>query len=162
MSYKDWFDRHGKKHVQIVAKLSHLSDQEIVEYFCYDNMRINEPDFCPLYAEGKKCHDMEHLNCYLCACPYFRFDDDGLGVVDGKSLKSICSIDAKDGAQSHTPDTIHQSCTHCTIPHHKSFIMKHFSRDWFEIMKNVTNNQKALQSKTNLRSVKRTTTACRS
>jgi len=95
MSYKKWFFNHASKHKKIVDSLKHLSDDEVIEYFDYDNMKKNHPDFCPLYAKDKKCHDMKHLNCYLCACPYFRFDDDGLYKEDDKVRYSICSIDAK-------------------------------------------------------------------
>ena len=77
MSYKSWFLEHGNKHKAIMAKLTHLSDEEVIAYFRFENMVEKEPDFCPLYADNKKCHDMQALNCYLCACPNFRFDDKG-------------------------------------------------------------------------------------
>ncbi len=138
MNYKDWFEAHGRKHAAIMQKLTHLSDDEVIAYFRFENMRINEPDFCPLYAENKKCHDMEDLNCYLCACPNFRFDDAGFKVLEGRSLKSYCAIDSKDGDVFKGNDAIHQNCSGCTIPHHEAYIKKHFKRDWFEIMKEVT------------------------
>jgi hypothetical protein len=61
MSYKDWFLKHGKKHQAIMSKLAHLSDDEVLRYFRFDNMVKNEPDFCPLYKENKQCHEMEDL-----------------------------------------------------------------------------------------------------
>ena len=65
----------------IVAKVGlgeeNKNNEAIIEYFKYDNMKKNEPDFCPLYNLNKKCHEMEDLNCYLCACSYFRFNDKG-------------------------------------------------------------------------------------
>jgi len=137
MSYQKWFEAHGRKHAAVMAKLTHLSDDEVIAYFRYENMVQNEPNFCPLYAEGKKCHDIEELNCYLCACPNFRFDDAGFEVNEGRSLKSYCAIDSKEGAQFVGEDAIHQNCSGCTVPHHESYIKKHFSRDWFEIMHNV-------------------------
>ena len=84
MSYKSWFQSHGKKHKEIVDRLSHLSDNELIEYFRYENMVKNEPDFCPLYEDNKRCHNMENLNCYLCACPNFRFDDNGFREEEGR------------------------------------------------------------------------------
>jgi Zn-finger protein len=137
LGYLDWFVAHSKKHKKIVDKLSHLSDDEIIEYFRFENMVQNEPEFCPLYAQNRKCHEVENLNCYLCACPYFRFDDDGLDIKDGKVIKSICSIDAKDKAWSIHQDVVHLDCSNCLLPHKKGFIKKHFSRDWLEIMKDV-------------------------
>ncbi len=137
MGYREWFEQHGKKHAAIMAKLTHLNDEEVIAYFSYDNMKEKEPDFCPLYKKERKCHDMEDLNCYLCACPHFRFDDEGFEIREGKPLKSYCSIDAKEGKFSEGKDAIHQNCSSCHIPHKKSYIKKHFDRDWFHIMKDI-------------------------
>ena len=52
MSYQSWFISHGKKHKAIVEKLSNLNDNELIEYFRYENMVKNEPDFCPLYEDN--------------------------------------------------------------------------------------------------------------
>lgn len=141
MTYKNWFQVHGEKHKAIMDKLTHLSDDEIIAYFRFENMVICEPDFCLLYKDNKKCHDIEELNCYLCACPYFRFDDEGLEQRKKKTLYSTCSIESKDGSQFITEESIHQDCTGCVVPHHESYIQKNFqknfSRDWFTIMKDV-------------------------
>ena len=137
MSYKKWFLQHASKHKAIVDTLSHLSDDEVIEYFEYEHMRQKHPDFCPLYAKDKKCHDMDKLNCYLCACPYFRFDDDGLYQENGKIRYSVCFIEAKGREDFIKGDAIHQGCTRCTLPHQKSFVKKHFNRDWLEVMKSV-------------------------
>jgi hypothetical protein len=134
MSYIKWFEKHAKKHKDIVDAISNLSDEEIVEYFDYENMKLKHNDFCPLYAKNKKCHDVENLNCYLCACPYFRFDDDGLWQEDGKTRYSICSIDAKGKEDFVKAMSIHQGCTNCVLPHQKSFVYKVFNRDWMKIM----------------------------
>ena len=137
MGYLEWFKAHGKKHKKIVDKLLHLSDDEIIEYFRFENMAKVELDFCPLYAENRKCHEMELLNCYLCACPYFRFDDNGLEFRDGLTIKSKCSINAKDSSTIEHDGVVHLNCSSCTLPHKESFIKKHFSRDWFEVMSKV-------------------------
>ncbi|MCK4442191.1 MAG: hypothetical protein KAU90_09285 [Sulfurovaceae bacterium] len=137
MSYSSWFQSHGEKHKKIIKKLSHLNDQELIEYFRFENMIQNEPNFCPLYIKNKKCHDIEKLNCYLCACPNFRFNDNGFAEIENRTLFSKCNINSKDGDQFKTDNAIHQNCTGCTVPHYESYIQKNFSRDWFEIMKNV-------------------------
>ena len=56
MSYKKWFDAHGKKHAKIMERLTHLSTDEVIKYFVFENMVKNEVDFCPLYKDNKKCH----------------------------------------------------------------------------------------------------------
>lgn len=137
MTYKEWFLNHGNKHKKIIEKLKHLSNDEIIDYFRFENMQKNEPDFCLLYKENKKCHDIEDLNCYLCACPYFRFDDNGLEKIENKTLFSKCSINSKKGSTFEGDDYIHHDCTSCVIPHKKNYIKKEFSKDWFFIMKDV-------------------------
>lgn len=125
MSYLSWHEEHAQKHKKLVDKLSHLSDEKLIAYFDFDNMVQKEPDFCVLYAKNQKCHDMETLNCYLCACPNFR--------VGEKS--STCDIKSKDGGSITSKDGfIHQDCSGCTVPHKVSYVKKHFTRDWKEVM----------------------------
>ncbi len=144
MSYLSWFEEQAAKHKKVMTKLlaKNLNKDEIIAYFDFDNMVIHEPEFCPLYKElnakgkvGKKCHDMESLNCYLCACPNFRFDDNGYEQRDGKTVYSFCDIDSKDGKQGVYGDAIHQDCSGCSVPHHVSYIKKHYDTDWKKIMK---------------------------
>ena len=137
MSYCSWFEAHGQKHKQIMKRLVSLSDEDVIKYFRFENMVKKEPDFCLLYKENKKCHEMEIFNCYLCACPNFRFNDEGFSKEGSQVLYSTCSIDSKDGAQFVSEDAVHQDCSGCTVPHHEAYIKKHFSRDWFDIMRNV-------------------------
>lgn len=142
MSYKSWFEEHAKKHKLIVEKLvaKEYTKERIIEYFDFENMLVNEPGFCPLYKDGKKCHDMKELNCYLCACPNFRFSDDGFErrVVEGeeKIVHSFCDIESKDGRVGVYGEKIHQDCSNCSVPHHKSYVEKNFSYNWLEIMQN--------------------------
>lgn len=136
MTYSEWKSEHAKKHKKILEKLKDRSDDEVIEYFEYENMQKNELDFCLLYKENKKCHDIEYLNCYLCACPYFRFEDKkGFKQKNGKTVFSLCFIDAKKGKLFESEDAIHQDCSDCVIPHKKSYIKKVFQRNWSSIMK---------------------------
>ena len=137
MSYISWFQAHGEKHRAIMKKLTSLNTEEVIAYFRFENMVKHEPDFCPLYKDNTKCHDMTELNCYLCACPNFRFNDEGFKKMGKKVLYSICNIDSKDGAQYISDDTIHQNCAGCEVPHHEAYIFKVFKRDWVTMMKDV-------------------------
>jgi hypothetical protein len=134
MGYNDWFENHATKHKAIVEKLvaKEFKKEQIVEYFCYENMVENELEFCPLYKKGKKCHDMEKLNCYLCACPNFRFNEEGLSEYSGYKILSRCDI--HNGKEFAGKGVIHQDCSSCSVPHHKSYVLKNFSLDWREIM----------------------------
>ncbi len=137
MSYKEWLIQHGEKHKKIVAKLIILgyNKKQIIEYFDYENMRLCEEDFCLLYSENKKCHEMQNLNCYLCACPNFRFLDDGMVTLEGNTVYSMCSIGSIEGKQQNFDGKIHQDCSRCTIPHEKDYIEKVFDINWLSIMK---------------------------
>ena len=136
MTYQEWFENHANKHKQIVSKLitKNFTKEQIIEYFDFENMVKQEKDFCLLYADNKKCHEMESLNCYLCACPYFRFDDAGIKKVGENTQYSFCDIESKDGSQGVYSNKIHQDCSNCTIPHHKKYIEKNFDLDWKVIM----------------------------
>jgi hypothetical protein len=98
MSYIKWFDAHAKKHKVIVDKLVNLdyTKEQIIDYFDFDNMVKEEPNFCPLYKDNKKCHDMDKLNCYMCACPNFRFNDNGLGTYNEFKILSDGDINNGD------------------------------------------------------------------
>ncbi|MCL4431227.1 MAG: cysteine-rich small domain-containing protein [Epsilonproteobacteria bacterium] len=130
MTYKEWFDAHALKHAAIMKKLTSVSDAEVLKYFRFENMVIHEPNFCLLYADNTKCHEIDELNCYWCACPYFRFNDQGLEIIEDKTLYSTCSIHSKEGAQFISDQSIHQDCTGCLIPHHEKILKKEFNRDW--------------------------------
>jgi len=134
MTYIEWFNEHAKKHKTIVDKLvaKGYSKEQIIDYFDFDNMVNAEPDFCLLYQDNKKCHNMEKLNCYLCACPYFRFNDEGLGLYNEFKILSKCDI--HNGKEFAVEKSIHHDCSNCTVPHHKSFVEKNFNLDWKEIM----------------------------
>lgn len=137
MGYRSWFDEHAKKHKKIVDKLlqNNLSKDEIIKYFEFENMVENEKDFCPLYAENKKCHDIKYLNCYFCACPNFRFSDEGIEKVDDKTKYSFCSIDSSQGQQSVYDTAIHQNCSRCSVPHLEKYVNEKFDLDWKNAMK---------------------------
>ncbi len=135
MGYLVWFNSHAAKHKVLMQKLAKLDKNQIIEYFDYENMKLNEPDFCVLYAKNKKCHDVENLNCYLCACPNFRFNDNGFNSKDGNLLLSFCAINSKDGAQIVSKNCIHQDCTKCSVPHLKDYISNNFSLNWYDVMR---------------------------
>ncbi len=130
MSYEEWFEAHALKHKQIVDRLvaQGYTQEHIVEYFRWENIKETDVDFCPLFAKNEKCHDMEDLNCYLCGCPNFRFDD------DAPVIKSSCSVNSKNGSTIEVNGIIHQDCSGCLLPHKERFIHKYFDLDWKKVM----------------------------
>jgi len=128
MTYEQWIEQHKAKHRSILEKLTNLRDSEVIEYFDFENMCKFEPDFCLLYAENKKCHEMEQLNCYFCACPLFRLGN----------RKSFCKIESRFGGKTVGADGfVHQDCTKCKIPHKVTYIEANFDRSWENAMREV-------------------------
>lgn len=136
MSYKSWISEHGKKHKIIVDRLKTkgFSREEIVDYFDFDNMVNFETGFCYLYAENKKCHPVKNLNCYLCACPLFRFNASGIEEIGDKTVYSYCVVESKFGKQGEFGNAIHQDCSKCSVPHGKKYVLKNYKEDWISIM----------------------------
>lgn len=136
MSYKKWLEAHCRKHQKIVEKLSSkgVGQNEILEYFEFENMLSNEPDFCLLYAENKKCHEIDRLNCYLCACPEFCFCDDGVRLDGDGVIYSYCTINSKYGKAKNFGGKIHQDCSDCPLPHTMGYIKKRFDKNISKIM----------------------------
>jgi len=116
MTYADWRKDFFNKRNKIVEKLKKLnySEEKIYEYFEYDNMSLKESSFCPLYELNKKCHDIEYLNCFHCACPHF--------VIVGDD--SFCKINSKFADNIVINNNKICDCTNCTIPHTKQFKFK--------------------------------------
>jgi acetyltransferase-like isoleucine patch superfamily enzyme len=135
MGYTTWFNNHAKKHKIIVNKLvaKSYTKEQIIDYFDFDNMLKEENNFCSLYKNNKKCHDMKSLNCYLCACPNFRFNDDGLGTYNEFKILSKCNIN--NGEKIASKNLIHHNCLTCSVPHHKTYVRKNFDLEWKKIMK---------------------------
>jgi len=137
MSYKKWFIRHSQKHKKIVNSLLKrgFGKKAIIEYFYYENLKLKEPKFCPLFVKDKKCHDMKNLNCYLCGCDNFRFNDRGFKKIDDNLLVSYCKLNLGDKIISK--GKIHHNCSNCQVPHKKRYISKKFNFYWGEVMGRV-------------------------
>ena len=137
MTYLEWFDLHAQKHRKIIDKLlmQNFTKEQIIEYFEFSNMQKLEKEFCFLYETQKKCHDIPYLNCYFCACPHFRFKDEGIEKIKEKTKYSFCAIDFKDATLGVYADSIHQDCSACTLPHTKKYIEKNFEYEWKNRMK---------------------------
>lgn len=144
MSYFTWFVEHDQKHYQIIQKLKAqgFSKEAIIDYFVFENMVEKEPHFCLLYANKQKCHDIKYLNCYLCACPHFRFNDEGIVVKGSVLVKSMCAISSKNASQFIYDNIEHLDCSKCIVPHTKSFVLKHFDEVWHKVMRECITSPK--------------------
>jgi Zn-finger protein len=129
MTYSVWYESHVTKRNALICSLkeSGFSDRDIVDYFKWSNMVKVQPTYCGLYAENKKCHTLNELNCLFCACPYFKYNDAGLFEDEGKTVFSLCSIDSKFGTDFVHECSVHQDCSLCLIPHTKHFAYKYIT-----------------------------------
>jgi len=132
VSYANWLESHAQKHQQIISKLlkKNYTKDQIVNYFRYENISKQEPNFCPLFQQKTKCHDIEELNCYFCGCPHFRFYD-----IPQDNIHSFCAIKSPDGEQKCYNNVYHQDCSHCIIPHKKQYILQNYTHNWLNKMK---------------------------
>ena len=87
MEFKEWTIQHDRKKNAILKKLEGKTQDEKMEYFLFDNMVKNEPEFCPLYDTETKCHEYKDLNCFHCGCPHFKMSDDEPFYVYGNNIK---------------------------------------------------------------------------
>ena len=131
MTFKDWEDNHNKKVNKILDKIKGYSEEEIIEYFDFDNMVLHEPEFCPLYETNTKCHNIKNLSCLFCGCPYFKKSDDKPFYTreDGVKIMSSCQIGAKNASVFIHEGVGQCDCTNCTVPHNESFVKKYFHSD---------------------------------
>ncbi len=119
MTYTEWSTDHKLKRAKVQRQLEGwgLSQEEVIDYFDYDNMAKNQPKFCGLYKTKARCHTVDKLNCYQCGCPYFKYTDSPTPNLQGKKRFSSCSINSKFSKAFELDGNIHCDCTGCTIPH---------------------------------------------
>lgn len=138
MTYKDWNDNHLDKLTKVVESKKDFTLSETIDYFDYENMAINESEFCPLYREFTKCHQVNKLNCLLCSCPYFKYSDDEPFHIteDGNKVMSICTISSTKAKTFTFNNISHCDCSDCHIPHSKKHIDKFMTNN--EIVDSVS------------------------
>jgi hypothetical protein len=144
MTYQEWIEQHNLQMKVILSKLQEqgITDiPDIINYFKYENMRVTEPDFCPLYKDNIKCHNVDNLNCYYCACPHFVVNHNP--STHGKvTIVSVCGINSRFKSEYYeNPDennivNIHCDCSNCFIPHKPSYVkaaLKHELKNYTKL-----------------------------
>ena len=102
---------------------------EIIEHTSYDIRSLEHPDRCSYYSSGEKCHDLEDLNCFLCACPNYQ---------SGK-LEGGCEINSNNGKWHHhknLPKGFVWDCTDCQTNHGPEEV-KHYIKENFDELKKI-------------------------
>ncbi len=112
------------KSLDIKFSLKNLD--EIVNATSFDFRRNYFQKACPYYSMYPitKCHDLDDLNCFLCACPNYASD----------KLEGGCNINGAGGKVTYhenLPVGEVWDCSDCSINHHrenvKSYIRTNFS-----------------------------------
>ena len=91
-----------------------------------------------IYADAENAQgilDCRNAGFESVPVPFNKFKDEGIEEREGKTVYSFCAIDSKEGRQGVYGDKIHQDCSQCTVPHHVSYVRKHFDTEWKKIMK---------------------------
>jgi Zn-finger protein len=111
---KSDFEKAQQEKNNSLIKQKSLKKESFEEFFRYENISKSSKDFCPLYAKNQKCHNIEYLNCFFCACPFYMVDNS----------KTLCAINSRFG--KFIGDTL--DCSDCFVPHRKGFVKKQLSK----------------------------------
>ncbi len=125
--YATWLKKHLQKRDTIVSRKKELSNESLLEYFDYESLSKSEKSFCPLFEKGVKCHKLESLNCFFCACPYFRFYDTPV-ETEGKKVHSYCSINSRFAKVFSDGIDEHLDCSDCFVPHRRGFARRNLRK----------------------------------
>lgn len=131
---KAWRHKVFKKTERLIRRLRKrdFSDERIADYFLHQNLSQNEKKFCPLFADGHKCHILssDRLNCLGCYCPYFSAD-----VTENEGVFECGHCEVNSPAAQRVTPVKHPNlrildCSMCVIPHQHSRVMKILDRDF--------------------------------
>lgn len=111
---KSEFEKKQQEKNLSLIKQEALKKESLEKFFRYENISKTSKYFCPLYTKNQKCHDIEYLNCFFCACPFYMVDNS----------KTLCSINSRFG--KFIGDTL--DCSDCFVPHRKGFVKKQLSK----------------------------------
>tara|TARA_Y100000310_G_C20640218_1_gene793489 strand:+ start:672 stop:1106 length:435 start_codon:yes stop_codon:yes gene_type:complete len=130
---KNWEKEHFRKillelklelkKTEIDFSLDNLD--EIIKQTSFEVRSRNYSHECPYYVSNKKCHDLEDLNCFLCACPNY----------NSGSLIGGCEIESKSGKwhyHKNLPKGKVWDCFDCSVNHSsgevRDYIEKNFDK----------------------------------
>lgn len=124
-----WHLGFVKRREEIVKKYKLKTPEEITNFFRRSNLQEKEPDFCPLFKNNGKCHDIpdDQLICYYCACPFY----DPFHYDKRKKEFGRCTINSKYG---HRNKYGYWNCSACTLPHNEKFVMRYLKGKTKEVI----------------------------
>lgn len=105
----------------IIKQQSFKTVDEMVDYFDFENMSKYQKHFCILYKTGTKCHEIQNLNCFFCACPFYVVQDE---------KHTFCKINSKFASYIVLDDLNICDCTNCHFIH-KKFVVNKLVRKFY-------------------------------
>jgi len=103
---------------------------KMIEYMSFEKRSKRDSSQCPYYQKNppEPCHDIEELNCLLCACPNYQ----------SEKLEGGCEIDSKKGKYHHhekLPEGKIWDCSDCKINHSPKEIEKYLLKNLERLIK---------------------------
>jgi len=115
-----WRDDFIQKALKIIKRENIKTIEDIPAFFLYDNMRIYDAAFCPLYERNEKCHigiADEKFCCLFCGCPFF----DSKYRNDDRHEYGACTNNIGRGVRNSNG---YWDCTDCAIVHDIDWILQ--------------------------------------
>lgn len=99
---------------EFAEKLIKERIKKLADAYDFNVRRMTNPEECPFYTNGGRCHDIEDMNCLLCLCPNY----------DRTVKEGGCKINSPDGKYTETVDGKIWDCSDCDFPHKKENVIK--------------------------------------
>src|SRR4030042_811398 len=123
-----WEDNHFTEIVRELKSegidISYENIPDIIEAMSFDRRSKRNPEKCTYYQENppRQCHEIDGLNCLLCACPNY----------NSKDLEGGCRINSKNGKWTYHPNLPAGrlwDCSDCRINHSEKEIEKYLTKN---------------------------------
>jgi Zn-finger protein len=117
---KKWHNEYWMKVYKIIED-KELTKYTIVDFFKYSNLKIEYPEFCPLFKDNSTCHEKtstDNFICLFCACPFFDFEY----CNEVSKSFGLCTIKSKQGKRNEWG---YWDCTECSFVHEKLWVEEH-------------------------------------
>jgi Zn-finger protein len=129
-----WEDYHFMEIVKELKSenisISYENIPRIVEAMSFNKRSRRNSEKCPYYKEEPlhSCHNMNNLNCLLCACPNY----------NSKELEGGCVINSKKGKWTYhenLPAGRVWDCSDCKINHSKEEVEYYLKKNIEKLIK---------------------------
>jgi Zn-finger protein len=123
-----WEEKHFSDIVRELKSeninISYENIPKIIEAMSFYRRSRRNPEKCPYYQENPPhpCHELDNLNCLLCACPNY----------NSKELEGGCMINSKKGKWTYhqnLPSGRVLDCSDCNVNHSKKEVENYLKKN---------------------------------